>query len=870
MWCASAPGSAAPKQSDVPGRPLTPDRSRQALNPTDVTASVGPEWCRAWTARIDSALKAWVDVDGGSGGLTIVALGSYARQEVCPRSDVDLLFLHDGWKQDALQELVQRMCYPLWDAGLQVGYAIHTPRSAVRAAGDRIDTATALMDRRLVWGDRGLLDQVASSYGRWLKRRSGKVLTQLAAADDARHQRAGMQPGMLEPELKAGAGGLRDLHSLRWAAGTVLGEVGLPPLVGARYLGARDYQELMRANEALLTVRCALHLVVPGPASNDVLRLDLQDEVAGRIADELAPAGDRDDVLSRVGLAMRAIAHVHGRTWPLLLADARGGRRRRRDEPVRIGDGVRLVDGLVEVDEDRSLQSDPALGMRAVAAAATHGSHLGRATVTRLQRDLAAVDTLPWDQRIRSAFLTTLRRGPEALPALADADHIGLLVAHISEWGRVRGHPQRNPYHRYDLDTHLLQTVSWVQRIGDGELEPRLSEVYERLNEPDVLLLGALFHDVGKAYPGDHAVVGAQVAARWVTAMGFDQRRAQRVARLVRLHLLLPDVAQHRDLEDRREIQAVADQAVDTETLDALLVLSLADARATGPSAYSPWKDGLLVELHARARGALTGGTEGAAIAGPRTKLEAARARADEVPDGALEALLEQLPQRYLLVADVDQILEHARLLEWLDSADDADAAVVSVGSDTTGTANVISFVGRDRLGLLADVVGAFAGLGLDVLEARAFTRDDGVVLDWFIVRTRRTAALPSTDQIMQEVEAAGRGVSDVEALVRRQEQRWDERPGAEVQLIDPVVVVERDADTLRIEVEGRDAPGVLYRLLRVLADTRLDVTAARVATLGPQVRDVFFVHDGDVDQDALVARLRAVVGGDQDQGVRP
>jgi [protein-PII] uridylyltransferase len=778
-------------------------------------------------------------------------MGSYARREVCPQSDIDLLFLHDGWMEPDLQDLVQRLCYPLWDVGLQVGYAVHTPRSAVRAAGERIDTATALMDRRLVLGDPGLLDHAASAYQRWLRRRRGKVLTQLAAADDARHERAGMQPGMLEPDLKAGAGGLRDLHSLRWAAGMVLGELGLQPLVGARYLGATDHQELLRANETLLTVRCALHLVSDAP-SKDVLRLDLQDDVATRIG-----ARDRDDVLSRVGLAMRAIAHIHGRTWPLLLSDARAGRRRGRPTPVRLDDGVRLVDGMVELDEERSLRTDPALGMRAVAAAAMQGSHLGRAAVVQLQRDLAAVETLPWDHRIRSAFLTTLRRGPAALAALADADHIGLLAAHISGWARVRGYPQRNPYHRYDLDTHLLQTVAWVKRIAEGDLDSRLSAVYERLNEPDVLLLGALFHDIGKVYPGDHSEVGAQVAARWITEMGFDQRRAQRVARLVRLHLLLPDVAQHRDLDDRREIQAVADRTVDTETLDALLLLSLADARATGPSAYSPWKDGLLVELHARARRALTGGVTGAAIAGPAARVEGAWARSDEVPNGALEQLLAQLPERYLLVADVDQILEHARLLGRMDAT---DTAVVSVTAAAPGAAN-ISFVGRDRLGLLADVVGALAGLGLDVLEARAFTRDDGMALDWFVVRTRRTASRPSTAQVIERVESAGRGIADVEAEVRRQEQRWDERPGAETLLIDPVVVIDRDARSTRIEVEGRDGPGVLYRLLRVLADDGLDVTAARVATLGPQVRDVFFVSGVVIDHETLSKRLQSVVG---------
>ena len=787
-------------------------------------------------------------------GLAVVAMGSYARREVCPQSDIDLLLLHDGWKQPDLETLVQRMCYPLWDAGLQVGYAIHTPRSAVRAAGERLDTATALMDRRLVLGDPGLLDQLASAYTRWLRRRSGKVLTQLAAADEARHVSAGMQPGMLEPDLKAGAGGLRDLHSLRWAAGMVLGELGIEPLVGARYLGANDYQALVHANEALLAVRCALHLVSPGAAPNDILRLDLQDEIAGRLG-----ARDRDEVLSRVGLAMRTIAHVHGRTWPVLLSDARAGRRRRRPAPVHLDDGVSLVDGLVEVDQERSLRSDPALGMRALAVAATHGSHLGRATVTRLQRDLVAVESLPWDHRIRGAFLTTLRRGPEALPALADADYIGLLAAHIPEWTRIRGRPQRNPYHRYDLDTHLLQTVAWVQRIAEGELDPRLSAVYERLNEPDVLLLGAVFHDIGKAYPGDHSIGGARVAARWITEMGFDRRRAQRVARLVRLHLLLPDIAQHRDLDDRREIQAVANRVVDTETLDALLVLSLADARATGPLAYSPWKDGLLVELHARARRALTGGAGGALIADPHAKVERARQRADEVPAGALDTLLAHLPERYLLVADVDQILEHARLLARLDGG---DAAAVSIATDQTGTVNIISFVGRDRLGLLADVVGALAGLGLDVLEARAFTRPDHTVLDWFVVRARRTASLPTAEQVTQRVTAAARGTADVEAQVRRQEQRWDERPGTETQLIDPAVVVDRDTTGTRIEVEGRDAPGVLYRLLRILADARLDVTAARVATLGPQVRDVFFVSGAETDYDGLVDRLCSAVGG--------
>jgi [protein-PII] uridylyltransferase len=743
----------------------------------------------------------------------------------------------------------------LWDAGLQVGYAVHTPRTAVRAAGVRIDSATALMDRRLLWGESGLLDQLASAYTRWLRRRSGMVLTKLAAADHGRHHRAGAAAGMLEPELKSGRGGLRDLHSLRWAAGTVLGELGLGPLVGARYLGATDHRALMRANEDLLAARVALHLCTSASGATDTLRLDLQDEVA-----KLTGAASRDEVLSRVNLAMRTIAHVHGRTWPLLLADARSGRRRRRSEPVLVENGIQLVDGQIELDGDATLRDRPALGLQAVAAAARHDAHLGRGAITRLQRDISVVGRLPWDQRARAAFLSILRRGPAALPALADADHIGLLAAHLPEWARVRGHPQRNPYHLFDLDTHLLQTAAWIPRLADGELGERLSAVHERLDEPDVLLLGAVFHDVGKAWEGDHAVVGARIAGRWATEMGFDQRRAQRVARLVRLHLLMPDVAQHRDLDSRSEIQAVADQVVDTETLDALLLLSLADARATGPSAYSPWKDGLLVELHARARRALTGGLVGSVITDPETRIEAARGRRDEVPPGAMERLLDDPPRRYLLVADVDQMIEHAHLMHWLN--DDVPVAV-AVDEDRVEATARISLVGADRRGLLADVVGALAGLGLDVLEARAFTRRDGVVLDWFVVRRRANALAPAHAELIAQVEAAGRGDADVERSVTRQEQRWDERPGSEVQLIEPAVVVDRGGTVTRIEVEGRDAPGVLFRLLRALADAGLDVSAARVATLGPQVRDVFFVATAEVDWAGVVASLFEVVARD-------
>ncbi|HWH31823.1 MAG TPA: HD domain-containing protein, partial [Egibacteraceae bacterium] len=597
------------------------------MRPADVTAPAGPQWARAWTALLDAGLSASLEAVGqAAGGVALVALGSYARGEVCPSSDVDLLLLHDGRPQRDLEGVVRTVCYPLWDGGLSVGHAVRTPKDAVRAAGERIDTSTALVDRRLVAGDIGLADELGERAGRWLRKAGPGLLERLAAADAERHARAGSHAGMLEPDLKDGAGGLRDLQSLRWAAACLLGDATLDALVGARYLGAADRRELAEANAVLLATRCALHLVRdggrPGRPGGDAdrLRLDTQDEVAAALGD-----ADGDALLHRVNLAMRVVAHVHGRAWPLLLSDARGGRRRRKAPARRAGDGIAVLDGFVELDPEARLSDDPSLPLRACAVAAAEGTHLGRASAMRLRRELEGHPGLPWDEPGRRALLDLLRQGPRALPVLADADHVGLLNALLPEWERVRGLPQRNPFHRFALDLHGFQAVAELTRVAAGELDERHARLWRELPDPDVLLLAALLHDVGKAWDGDHSVVGAGVAARWLAHMGFDSGRIATVATLVRHHLLLPDTATRRDLDDEDEIAGVAAAVGSVEVLDGLYLLSLADARATGPSAWSAWKDQLMAQLHRRARRVLDG--RAARTDTPETLLEEARRR---------------------------------------------------------------------------------------------------------------------------------------------------------------------------------------------------------------------------------------------------
>jgi [protein-PII] uridylyltransferase len=763
---------------------------------------------------VDEVLR---DLLGDQRGVAVVALGGYARAELCPGSDIDLLLVHDGWRRGDLEAVVGQLCYPLWDAGLSVGHAVRTPAEAVAAAGERIDTATALLDRRLVAGDRGLLDALGSRVDRWARRQRRRLTLELAEADAQRHGRYGDHPGALEPELKNGAGGLRDLHSLRWAGAWALGEISLDALVNAGYVGARDRRSLTVANDALLQVRCALHLARPTARGHDadVLRLQDQDDVAALLGlHDGQGRGDGDALLRRVGLATRTVAHVHGRAWPLLLADA-GGRRRRRTSGRKLSQGVRLDEGLVEVDAPAG--DDPAWALQAVAAAAQQRAHLTRSSAALVQRIVTERAPLDWNAAAREALLEVLRTPGGALRGLQDADHLGVLSAFLPDWEVVRGRPQRNPLHRFDLDTHGAHAVHALHELVAGD---ELASLWNGLEERDALLLAVWLHDVGKAWPGDHSEVGADVVTRWLSHMGFASHLQRQVSHLVRWHLLLPDVATRRDLDDPDEIAAVASVAGDPPTADALYLLSLADGRATGPAAWSAWKDSLMARLHAAVR---------AHLGAPLPDGDHDR-RPAPAPDPDHQALLEQAaPRRYFDTADLAQQAAHAELLR-APCAPGALHTAVRPGV-VDGTA-VVSVVARDRPGMFADCAGVFSAHELDVVEARAFTGPEGHALDWFTIQ-----GWVDGEAVLDDLVRVAGGERSVEGLLTR---RRRVRPTSTVGGVDVTI-----RDPFTVEVQAPNTPGLLYRLCVALRGAGLNVTAARISSVGPSVFDVFEVVPG-------------------------
>lgn len=762
-------------------------------------------------------------------GVAVVALGGYARRELCPSSDIDLLLVHDGWGHEDLESVVQQLCYPLWDAGLEVGHAVRTPAEAVAAAGERIDTATAVLDRRLVAGEPGLLDALASRVDRWVKRQRGRLIVDLAEADAARHARFGEHPGALEPELKNGAGGLRDLHSLRWVGGWALGDISLDALVAAGYVGARDRRSLFVANDTLLAARCALHLARAALRGReaDVLRLQDHDDVAALLGLHDAEGhGDGDALLRRVGLATRTVAHVHGRAWPLLLADA-GGRRRLRLAGRRLPQGVRLSEGLVDVDPP--VDDDPGWPLTAIAAAAQQRAHLTRASAALVERVARDRAPLEWNATVRRALLDVLRSRGGALTGLQDADHLGVLSAYLPDWEAVRGRPQRNALHRFDLDTHAAHAVGALHELVEGD---DLAVLWDGLDIKDTLLLALWLHDVGKAWPGDHSEVGADVARRWLNHMGFDAGVQRRVSHLVRWHLLLPDVATRRDLDDDREIAAVGDVVGDVEMLDALYLLSLADGRATGPAAWSAWKDSLMARLHGAVRARL-----GAPL--PTGTPEARGAE----PTAAQQQLIATIaPRRYVEVATAAQVAAHADLLTEALIGDELRA---SARDGAVAATSVVSVVAQDRVGLFADCAGVFSAHELDVVEARAFTGRSGVALDWFTIQGAVDGG------VLEHLGEVGAGRRSVEQLLTRRRRGPSASPsgGREVTIRDPFTV----------EVQAPDTPGLLYRLCTALRDLGLSVTAARISSIGPCVFDVFEVVPS-IAADQAPAVKRALV----------
>ncbi len=823
----------------------------------------GTAWCRAWTDAIDAALAALAEPVVAEHRLAVAAVGGYGRRELCPASDVDLLLLHDRLEEPALEAAVRTIVYPLWDAGLTVGYAVRDRREAVGAADD-LDSATATLHLRTVAGDVGIAQLARLELIRRLRRRPERFLGRLASADARRRARAGDAAEVLEPDLKRGAGGLRDVQSLLWASAALVGSVGLEPLVPAGYLGAADLPRLVRAERTVLATRVALQLVA---GRTDVLRLDLHDTVARRLGYE-----DRDEIdlaphrlLTDLYLAARTIDHVHRRAWALIDADMARGRRRRGRPTEDVVDGFELVDGVLRIPQDLDIDT-PDLPHRLLGALADTGAVIDRGSAARLRRRAEGGPVAwGWTGRDLERVLSVLWRGRIALPALAELDDVGVFTALVPEWEVLRGRPQRSPYHRYALDRH-----AWHAAAELGELVRReawAAETLEQVDDREGLLLGTLLHDVGKAVGEPHSETGVPLARAIADRMGAGAGTIDLVGRLTRLHLLLPDAARKRDVADPALAREIAEVVGDRSTLACLHLLAVADGRATGPTAWSDWTATLLTSLITKVAAVLDEQHPDEVGDGAVVTAREAQQLAPGLGAGAdaVREHLARLPSRYAAAVSPRAVVRHTLMAASRPGPTDVRTRVTPGEDVPAGTEGLdeLDVVAIDHPGWFAKVAGVVALHGGSIVAADAFARSDGLAVDTFRVERPEGAGGSWWARVEGDLSEAAAGRLAIRARVARK-ARSEQRRLARLPDVATKVTTELDVSgrSTVVEVHTLDRIGVLYAIAAALAELALDIVVARVQTLGHEVVDVFYVRDADgrpLDDDHLAELELAV-----------
>ena len=731
---------------------------------------------RRRSAAMDHRLRAGFDAAaGGSEGLALVAVGGYGRSELAPRSDVDVVLVHDpAIGLDKVAAVADALWYPLWDDGIALDHAVRDTEEMRRAASTDLRAAIGMLDLRHVAGDEQLGHALRSAALSDWRREARRRLPDLRAAGRDRAGRFGELAHAGVPDLKESVGGLRDGVVLRALVATWLVDV--------------PHAEAETCRAELLDIRDALHQVA-GRRTN-------------RLAPELLPdlaevlAVTPDGLARRVRSLGRRVSHLSLLTWRRIEQVLERPQRRRpgrpptrRPELIPLGRGVARVGGEVVLTADAAPPGDTALSLRVAARAAQNGLLVAPATAARLARSAPRLPE-PWSAEIRRRFVDLLTSGPALPPVWEELDQAGVVHRWLPEWDRVRHLPSEAAIHRYTVDWHSVQACV--------EAATRLRQV----QRPDLLVVATLLHDIGKGEPGDHCVVGSRIARTIATRMGFDAADVDRITNLVRWHLLLPEVATRRDLEDPATVASVVAKVGDLSTLELLAALTEADARATAPAAWSTWRAGLIGRLvtHCEARLRDVGATAGWTEPPPTS---AASERSSSTPTSVRSP------------AEGHRVAGHP----------------LRVGVAETEDGCRVTVVGTDRIGLLADVAGALAWAGLVIRGCRANTADGRAGSEWDL-------GSPPVDpaSLAQRV----RRVIDHDVdLERHLPPVSDDADPPRVVAVDPA-----SSTATVLEVRAQDRRGLLWRACRALTAVGVGIRSAHVDTLGPQAVDVFYLVD--------------------------
>jgi len=783
--------------------------------------------------------------------LTLVATGGYGRAELAPWSDIDLLFLHP-WKLTARNEqVVEYVLYTLWDLGLKVGHATRSVTDCLSRAKKDITIRTSLLESRFLWGHQGLYKDFSLRF--WNEVVTGTeslFVSSKLAERDARHHRTGDSRYLLEPNIKDGKGGLRDLHTLFWIAKYLYNVDQFSDLVGLGLISPREQTKFSNAENFLWKVRAHLHILSGRP--EDRLSFDVQPEIACHIG-----YADRNGNLAveRFMKHYFLIAKSVGELTRVLCASLEADSI--EVAPRRVGafgpsptiDCIKTDKGRLAVVHDLAFDEKPARLLRLFRLAQTSGLDIHPRTLRLVHQCLRLINqNLRDNVEANEIFFQILTYHQEPDITLRQMSESGVLGRFIPEFGQIIGQVQFDMYHVYTVDEHTIQAISILSQIERGELRyelPLATEIISNVISRQVLYLSLFCHDLAKGKTNNHSETGAIIAKNLGLRLGLSDEQSEQTAWLVRNHLILSKSAFKRDINDPQTLTDFITKVTSLERLKLLFIFTLTDIKAVGPGRLNGWKNTLLTKLYHRAEEILSGGHQAhdmnERVIISKTLL---RRNLKTWSEKNITEYTDKLSNPYWLAFDNNTHLQHAKLIR--NSCNNSATFEIQMQNNQLHAATEITVFTKDKPGLIASMAGAIASAGADIVDAKAFTTNDGMALDSFWVQDAKGDPFDEHERLIIALNYVRKGFHNkiVQDLTSRQARLVSKREDY-INIVPEVIINNRASNqhTL-IEVNGRDRPGLLFNICQTLTDLGISIVTAHISTYGIQAVDVFYVKN--------------------------
>jgi [protein-PII] uridylyltransferase len=799
-------------------------------------------------------------VPTGAERMAVVATGGYGRGLMAPESDIDLLFILP-YKQTAWGEQVaEAILYCLWDMGLKVGHATRSVDESIRQARGDMTIRTAILETRFLTGDRPLYDELVDRFDREVvQNTASEFVTAKLAEREERHRRAGQSRYLVEPNVKDGKGGLRDLHTLFWIAKYVYRVRETHELVDHGVFDAREYRIFRRCADFLWSVRCNLHFLSGRPEER--LSFDLQRDIAVRLGYTSHP-GMQDverfmkhyfliakDVGDLTAILCAKLEDQQAKPAPVLsrmMARLRPGINHRR---LPDSDDFLVDNNRINLAAPDIFEHDPVNLIRIFRLAQKNNLAFHPDAMRTVTRSLRLINTELRDNPEANRLFMEILTSDDAETVLRRMNETGVLGHFIRAFGRIVSMMQFNMYHHYTVDEHLLRCVGFLQEIerGGNEEFTVASDLMRKIRPEHraVIYITTLLHDIAKGRPEDHSIAGAKVARRLCPRLGFSPADTETIAWLIEQHLTMSTVAQSRDLSDRRTIETFASVVQSVELMKLLTILTTADIRGVGPGVWNGWKAQLLRTLYYETEPVLTGGfsevNRARRIAAAQGEF---RAAFTEWPEADVDAYIGRHYPAYWLKVELARKIRHARFLRASEEA--GHQLAINVGFDEARGVTELTILAVDHPWLLSIIAGACASAGANIVDAQIYTTTDGRALDTIAISReydRDEDEGRRATRIGEMIEQVLEGQLRLpEVVARRAAGRGKARPF----VVESEVTINNQWSELYtvIEMSGLDRPGLLYELTTAISKLNLNIASAHVATFGERARDVFYVTD--------------------------